>query len=59
MYLYEKDPYETKYQYIISKRVKVGLSHYDDPKAFIEYSNDMQDIYKNTEEHNLVKKRKY
>ena len=37
MYLYEKDPYETKYQYIISKRVKVGLSHYDDLKAFIEY----------------------
>ena len=59
MYLYKKDPYETKYQYIISKRVKVGLSHYDDPKGFIEYSNDMQDIYKNIEEHNLVKKRKY
>ena len=37
MHLYEKDPYETKYQYIISKRVSVGLSHYDDLKAFIEY----------------------
>ena len=28
-------PYEAKYQYIINKRVKVGLNHYDDPKAFI------------------------
>ena len=31
----------------------VGLNHYDDPKAFIEYSNDMQEVYKNIEEYNL------
>ena len=24
--------------------------HYEDPKAFIEYSNDMQDVYKNVED---------
>ena len=30
----------------------------NDPKAFIEYSNDMQDVYKNIEKHNLSKKRK-
>ena len=24
------------YQYLINKREKVGLNHYDDPKAFIE-----------------------
>ena len=35
-----------------------GLKHYDDPKAFIEYSNEMQDVYKNIEEYNLGKKRK-
>ena len=45
-YLYAKDPYEAKYQYLINKREKVGLDHFDDPKAFIEYSNDMQDVYK-------------
>ena len=33
-------------------------THYNDPKAFIEYSNDMQDVYKNTEEYRLGKKRK-
>ena len=29
----------------INKREKVGLDHFKDPKAFIEYSNDMQDVY--------------
>ena len=42
----------------MNKREKVNLNHYDDPKAFIEYSNDMQDGYKNIEEYNLRKKRK-
>ena len=41
IYLYAKDPYEAKYQYIINKRENVGLDHFDGPKAFIEYSNDM------------------
>ena len=41
VYLYAKDPYETKYQYLINKREKVGLKYYDDHKAFIEYSDDM------------------
>ena len=58
IYLYAKDPYEAKYQYLINKREKVGLDHFDDPKAFIEYLNDMQDVYKNIEGYNPVKKRK-
>ena len=29
------------------KRQGLGLKHCDDSKAFIEYSNDMQDAYKN------------
>ena len=58
-YLYEKDPYEAKYQCLINKREKVGLNHYGDPKPFMEYSNDMQDIYKNIEDYNPDKKEKY
>ena len=58
MFLYAKDPYEAKYQYFISKREKVGLDHFNYPKAFIEYSNDMQDVYKNTEDYNPGKKRR-
>ena len=58
IYLYAKDPYEAKYQYLINKREKVGLDHFDDPKTFMKYSNDMQDVYKNIEDYNPIKKRK-
>ena len=58
IYLYAKDLYEAKYQYLIKKREKVVLDHFDDHKAFIEYSNDMQDVYKNIEDYNPEKKRK-
>ena len=47
-----------KYQYLINKCEKVGLNHFNDPKAFLEYSNDMQDFYKNIEDYNPIKKRK-
>ena len=52
-YLYLKDPYETKYQYLINKLEKVDLKHYDDLKPFFEFSNDMQDVYKNIEKYNF------
>ena len=52
IYLYAKDPYEAKYQYLINKREGVGMNHFNDPKAFIEYSNDIDDVYKNIDEYN-------
>ena len=58
IYLYAKDSYEKKYQYLINKREEVGLNHFNDAKAFIEYSNDMQDVYKSIEDYNPIKKRK-
>ena len=58
VYLYAKDPYEKKYQYLINKREKVGLDHLKDPNAFMEYLNDMQDVYKNIKGYNPGKKRK-
>ena len=58
IYLYAKDPYEVKYQYLINKHEKVGIDHLDDPKAFIEYSNDMRDVYKNINEYNPDKENK-
>ena len=56
IYLYAKDPFEAKYQYLINKREKVGLDHFKDPKAFMKYSNDMEDVYKNIENYNPGKK---
>ena len=40
IYLYANDLYEAKYQHLINKRKKVGLDHFNNPKAFAEYSND-------------------
>ena len=58
IYLYAKDPYEAEYQYLINKRECVGIDHFKDPKAFIEYSNDMYDVYKNIDEYNIDKEHK-
>ena len=58
IYLYAKDPYEAKYQFLINKIESAGLKLFNDPKAFIEYSNDMQDVYKNIDDQNAGKKRK-
>ena len=58
IYLYAKDLYESKYQFLINKRESIRLKHFNDPKAFIEYSNDMQDVYKNIDDYNLDKENK-
>ena len=46
IYLYAKNPCESKYPYLINKREGVGINHFNDPKAFIEYSNDIHYVYK-------------
>ena len=57
-YLYAKSQYEAKCQFLINKRRSTGFKHLNDFKAFMGYSNDMDDIYKNIEEYNPNKKRK-
>ena len=58
IYLYAKDPIETKYKFLINKRESTSLKHFNYYKAFIEYLNDMDDVYKTIEEYNPNKKRK-
>ena len=48
--LYAKDPYQAKYQFLIKKKESTRLKHL---KAFIEYSSDMQNVYKKIEEYNI------
>ena len=55
-YLYSKDPYKAKYQLLINDRESTGLKYLNDSKAFIEYSNDMDDIDKDIEDKNPNKK---
>ena len=58
IYLYTKNPYEAKSQLLINKRENAGLKNLNDSKVFIEYSNDMDDIFKNIVEYNSNEKRK-
>ena len=43
---------------VINSQPDIDKIYYDDPKAFTEYSNDMQDVYKNIDEYNIDKERK-
>ena len=58
IYLQAKDPYEAKYQYLINKREGVDIDHFNDPKAFIDYSIDMRNVYKNINQYNRDKENK-
>ena len=54
-----EDPYEfDPYQFLIKKRKSTGLKYLNYLRGFIEYSNDMDDIYKNIDEYNPNKNRK-
>ena len=59
IYLYAKDPYEAKYQLLNNKRESTGLNYLNESKAFIKYSNDMDDIYKKLENTIQIKNEKY
>ena len=59
IYLYGKDPDKAKYQFLINKQEYTGLKYLNDSETFIEYLNDMNDIYiiyLNIEEYNTNKK---
>ena len=55
IYLYVEGPYKAKYQFLV-KRESTGLNHFSDSKAFIKYSSNKGNIYKNIERHNPNKK---
>ena len=50
--MHATDSCESKYQYLVNKYEKVGSKHYDDHKAFTDYSNDKQAVYQNIDEYN-------
>ena len=58
IYLYAKDLSEPKYQLLIKKRENAGIKNLNDPNAFIEYSNIMDDVYDNIDDYNPKRKRK-
>ena len=52
IYLYAKDLSEPKYEFLIKKREDAGIKHLNNPNAFIECSNTMDDVYENIDEYN-------
>ena len=58
IYLYARDLSEPKYEYLIKKREDAGIKHLNNPNAFIECSNTMDDFYKNINDYNLSRRRK-
>ena len=51
IYLYAKDLSEPKYEYLINKREKVGIKMLQNAKAFIECSDDMNDVFENIDDY--------
>ena len=58
IYLYARDLSGPKYEYLIKKREDVEIKHVNNPNAFIECSNTMDDVYENINYYNPLRKRK-
>ena len=58
IYLYAKDIHKLKYEYLINKREQTGIKNLDDPKAFIEYSDYMNDVLDDINNYNINRDKK-
>ena len=58
IYRYGKDLSQPKYEYLIKNRENAGIKHVNDGNAFIEYSNTIDDVYKNIDDYNPNRRRK-
>ena len=56
--MYARDLSEPKYEYLIKKHEDAGMKHLNNPNAFIECSNTMDDVYNNINDYNPSRKRK-
>ena len=58
IYLYTKDTDEEKYQYLINIREQAGIKNLNDPHAFIESSNDTNDVLEDINNYNKNRNKK-
>ena len=58
IYLYARDLSEPKHQFLIKKHEDAGIKHLNDPNAFIECSNAMDDVYKDIDNYNPKRDKK-
>ena len=55
--MYARDLNESKYQFFIKKRADAGIKHYNNPNAFIDYSNMVDEVYENINDYNSIRKK--
>ena len=58
IFLYARDLNKPKFKILIKKLEDAGIKHLNDPNAFIEYSNTMDDVYENINDYNSSRKRR-
>ena len=58
IYLYAKDLSEPKYEYLIKKHEDAGIKYSNDPNAFIQCFNSMDDVFENIHDYNPSRGRK-
>ena len=58
IYFYAKDLSEPKYEFLINKREQAEIKNLNDPHAFIEYSNDMDDVLDDINNYNKNRNKK-
>ena len=58
IYLYARDLNEPKYTILIKKHKDARIKHLNDPNAFIECSNTMDDVHENIYDYYSNRKRK-
>ena len=58
IYLYAKDLAEPKYEFLVNNRKNAVIKHFNDPTAFVEYSDDMNDVYADISNYNKKRENK-
>ena len=56
--MYARDLSEPKYEYLIKKREDAGIKYLNDPNAFIQCFNSMDDVFENIHDYNPSRGRK-
>ena len=56
--LYATNIHKPKYEYLINKREQAGMKNLNDPHAFIEYSDDVNDVLDDINDYNKNRDKK-
>ena len=58
MFICHKDPFKSNYEWLIKEREEVVVENLENPNAFVDYSQTIDDVYENLEDYGPTKKRR-